>query len=88
MAEQERKKNRQRQAEGIEVARTEGVTFGGYRKEIDDRFLRVYQEWKDGLITATEAMRQIDMKRTTFYRRVSEVEEQGNQEAQEAETEV
>lgn len=28
VAEQERKKNRSRQAEGIEVARTEGVTFG------------------------------------------------------------
>lgn len=79
VAEQERKKNRQPQAEGIEVARTEGVTFGRPRKEIDDRFLRVYQEWKDGLITATEAMRQIDMKRTTFYRRVREVEGQGEE---------
>lgn len=28
VAEQERKKNRQRQAEGIEVARADGVTFG------------------------------------------------------------
>jgi DNA invertase Pin-like site-specific DNA recombinase len=88
VAEQERKKNRQRQAEGIEIARTEGVTFGRPRKEVDDRFLRVYREWKNGLITATEAMRLIDMKRTTFYRRVREVEEQGNQEAQEAETVV
>lgn len=52
-------------------------------KEIDSRFLRVFKEWKYGLITATEAIRQIDMKRTTFYRRVREVDE-----TQEAETEV
>jgi transcriptional regulator of acetoin/glycerol metabolism len=58
----------------------EGVAFGRTRKEIDDRFLRVYQEWKDGLISATEAMRKIDMKRTTFYRRVKEIDEQGSQE--------
>lgn len=88
VAEQERKKNRQRQAEGIEVARTDGVTFGRPRKEIDDRFLRVYQEWKDGLITATEAMQQIDMKRTTFYRRVREIEGQRNQEVHEPKPEV
>lgn len=64
------------------------VTFGRPRKEIDDRFLRVHQEWKDGLITATEAKRQIDMKRTTFYRRVREVEEQGSHGVPEARTEV
>ncbi len=64
------------------------VTFGRSQKEIDDRFLRVHQEWKDGLITATEAMRQIDMKRTTFYRRVREDEEQGSHGVQEAGTEV
>ncbi|OZB92169.1 hypothetical protein CJP46_24845 [Paenibacillus sp. XY044] len=51
MAEQERKKNRKRQAEGIEVACSERVTFGRPRIEIDDRFLQVYQEWIDGFIT-------------------------------------
>jgi DNA invertase Pin-like site-specific DNA recombinase len=39
VAEQERKKNRQRQAEGIVVARSEGVTFGRPRLEIDEKFL-------------------------------------------------
>jgi len=72
---QERKKNGHRQAEGIDNARAEGVTFGRPRKEIDDRFLKVYQNWKAGFITATDAMRQIDMKRTTFYRRVKEIEQ-------------
>ncbi len=74
VAEQERKKNRQRQAEGIEVARADGVTFGRPRQEIDDKFIRTYREWRAGQITATEAMRRIGMKKPTFYRRVREYE--------------
>ncbi|ASA20255.1 recombinase family protein [Paenibacillus donghaensis] len=74
VAEQERKKNRQRQAEGIVVARSEGVTFGRPRQEIDEKFLHIYKEWKDGGITATAAMRQIKMSKPTFYRRVKEYE--------------
>ncbi|MEF3304297.1 recombinase family protein [Paenibacillus sp. GYB003] len=76
VAEQERKKNRQRQAEGIEVARTEGVTFGRPKQEIDDKFIRAYREWKQGQITATEAMKRIGMSKPTFYRRVKEYEKE------------
>ncbi|XEC93730.1 recombinase family protein [Paenibacillus tarimensis] len=75
VAEQERKKNRQRQAEGIEVARADGVTFGRPRQEIDDKFIQAYEDWKKGRMTATEAMRQIGMKKPTFYRRVKEYEQ-------------
>ncbi|NOU82807.1 recombinase family protein [Paenibacillus sp. LMG 31459] len=74
VAEQERKKNRSRQAEGIEVARTEGVTFGRPKHEIDNTFIEVYVAWKSGECTATEAMRRIGMKKPTFYRRVKEYE--------------
>lgn len=74
VAEQERKKNRSRQAEGIEVARTEGVTFGRPKHEIDNTFVEVYEAWKSGEFTATEAMRRIGMKKPTFYRRVKEYE--------------
>ncbi len=75
VAEQERKKNRQRQAEGIEVARGEGVVFGRPKQEIDRKFVETYREWKEGQITATDAMRRIGMKKPTFYRRVKEYEE-------------
>lgn len=51
MAEQERKKNRQRQAEGIEVARADGVIFGRPKQEIDGKFVETYREWKAGQIT-------------------------------------
>ncbi|WP_218642546.1 recombinase family protein [Paenibacillus borealis] len=72
VAEQERKKNRQRQAEGIEVARAEGVRFGRPKKEIDEVFTHIYKEWKSGALTAKSAMRQLNMKHRTFYRRVNE----------------
>lgn len=74
VAEQERKKNRLRQAEGIEVARADGVTFGRPKQEIDDKFVQAYKEWKAGTLTATTAMKQIGMKKPTFYRRVKEYE--------------
>jgi DNA invertase Pin-like site-specific DNA recombinase len=74
VAEQERKKNRQRQAEGIEVARKDGVKFGRPKKEIDMSFIRVYDQWRSGAITATAAMKLLEMKSNTFYRRVKEYE--------------
>lgn len=74
VAEQERKKNRQRQAEGIEVAKAEGVRFGRPKKEIDEVFSHVYKEWKSGTLTAKSAMSRLNMKHRTFYRRVKEYE--------------
>ncbi|MEK4508919.1 recombinase family protein [Paenibacillus sp. FSL K6-2524] len=74
VAEQERKKNRQRQAEGIEVARASGVTFGRPRQQVDEKFLRAYEEWRAGRMTATAAMKQSGLTKPTFYRRVKEYE--------------
>ncbi|PJN50208.1 hypothetical protein PAEVO_52520 [Paenibacillus sp. GM2FR] len=72
VAEQERKKNRKRQAEGIEVARAAGVTFGRPRKKVDETFIPEYEEWKVGRITATMAMKNSRLTKPTFYRRVRE----------------
>ncbi|WP_342421109.1 recombinase family protein [Paenibacillus sp. FSL E2-0178] len=74
VAEQERKKSKQRQAEGIEVALSQGVKFGRPKQEINDDFIKAYNEWKSGGITAVDAMRRVDMKPNTFYRRVSDYE--------------
>jgi DNA invertase Pin-like site-specific DNA recombinase len=46
VAEQERMKNYNRQAESIEVARGNGVKFGRLKRSIDDQFILVYQKWK------------------------------------------
>ncbi|GGA49250.1 recombinase family protein [Paenibacillus physcomitrellae] len=75
VAEQERKKNRQRQAEGIEVAKAEGVRFGRPKREIDEMFIKIYNEWNLGEITGVKAIEKLGMKRRTFYRRVNEYEE-------------
>lgn len=76
VAEQERKKNKQRQAEGIELAKNNGVRFGRRKYEINADFIQVYNEWKSGVITATEGMKRLDLKPNTFYRRVKEHENQ------------
>lgn len=75
VAEQERKKTKQRQAEGIEVALKKGIKFGRPKTEITQEFKNLYAEWKQGKISATNCMKILDMKPNTFYRRAKEHEE-------------
>lgn len=66
---------RQRQAEGIAIAKANGVYKG--RKPIDvddDAFAREYAIWKAGNCTARTAMARLGLKPNTFYRRVKEYE--------------
>lgn len=74
MAEKERVKIRQRQAEGIAIAKEKGKYKGRKKIEVDDVFQNVYNKWKSEEITATKAMELTGLKRNTFYRRVSEYE--------------
>lgn len=69
IAELEREYIRQRQREGIEIAKANGVYKG--RKPIErDNFDTVVTLWRKGEITAVEAQRRLDMKPSTFYRKV------------------
>jgi DNA invertase Pin-like site-specific DNA recombinase len=74
VAEQERKKIKQRQAEGIIIAKSRGKYKGRKKIEINSKFQKIYTTWKDGEITATNAMELLGLKRNTFYRRVKEYE--------------
>lgn len=74
MAEDERKRIKERQEEGIRVAIQNGVKFGRKKLEIDEKFKSVYYDWKQNKITAVEAMKIVGMKSNTFYRRVREHE--------------
>lgn len=74
MAEEERKRIKERQEEGIKVAISKGVKFGRKKIEIHESFKSTYNEWKQNKITAVEAMRIAGMKSNTFYRRVKEYE--------------
>ena len=69
VAELEREYILQRQREGIAVAKANGVYKG--RKPITrPNFDAVVAEWRSGSITAVEAMRRLNMKPSTFYRKV------------------
>ncbi len=75
VAEQERLKIRKRQAEGIALARAEGRAYGRPKIEIDDKFLSIYRQWKAGSLSAVQAMKLADMKKTTWYQRVKDYED-------------
>ncbi|MEN8906987.1 MAG: recombinase family protein [Clostridiales bacterium] len=78
MAEDERKRIKERQAEGIRIALEKGVKFGRKKIEINEKFKSVYDDWKDKKITAVHAMKILGMKSNTFYRRVKEYEQRNN----------
>lgn len=68
IAEQERITTRKRQEEGTAAARARGVHLGRPKAFYPTNWLEVYPVWKAGEITAVEAMRRLQMKRSTFYK--------------------
>ncbi|MBD5452432.1 MAG: recombinase family protein [Lachnospiraceae bacterium] len=74
VAELEREYIRQRQKEGIEIAKEEGKYKGRRPKKLND-FDEIYAQWKSGKITATSACKQLGISRSTFYRKVADHEE-------------
>lgn len=64
-----------RQREGIEIARQNGKYQGRKPIVIDwEKFAEVYGRWKAGEIQGVAAMRELDLKPSTFYRRVRDYE--------------
>lgn len=74
MAQEERDHIRKRQREGIDAAKKQGKTFGRPKAQATNEFMEAYNEWKKGNITATRAMQQANVKKTTFYKLVKQVE--------------
>lgn len=71
----EREQLKQRQREGIEIAKAQGKYTG--RKPIPTdwtRFGQLYGEWRAKHITGRDFMRRMNMSANTFYRRVREYE--------------
>lgn len=71
MAEQERLTIRRRQREGIDAAKNKGKHLGQPRLVMPECFPFVYQEWRNGTITAKEAMKKTGLSSTSFYRMVN-----------------
>lgn len=74
VAELEREYIRQRQREGIEIAKKQGKYNGRPAKQ-PDGFEEVYSQWKQKKITAAYASKQLGISRSTFYRKIREYEE-------------
>lgn len=71
MAELERENILQRQREGIEIAKAQGKYKGKPPIQVNEKeFKAICKEWRNGEITATKAMKILNLKPNTFYRRV------------------
>lgn len=74
MAELERENILQRQKEGIAIAKAAGKYKGKPPIKIDEKqFRAVCHRWRDGNITARQAMDELKVKPNTFYRRVKQL---------------
>jgi DNA invertase Pin-like site-specific DNA recombinase len=67
-AAKERESIKRRQAEGISCAKARGQRFGRPTIAKPNNWQEVTTEWKNGTITAREAMNKLGMKPNTFYR--------------------
>ena len=67
ISENERLNIRARQAEGIAIAKANGVRFGPEPKPLPDNFYDIYRMWARGELSVSEAARLCNMPRSTFY---------------------
>jgi len=75
VAELEREYLRDRQREGIEIAKKKGK-YRGRKPGIYPGFEHLLEESKRGRITAATAMRKLGMSKTTWYRKAKELQGQ------------
>lgn len=68
IAEEERLKNHQRQSEGIMAAKNKGVVFGRPNIRKPENYEAVMEKVVAGELKAVEAMRELGVKKTTFYK--------------------
>lgn len=74
VAENERVNIRQRQAEGIALAKARGVHFGRTPNPLPENFYDVYQQWKLKKLTIKQAATECGMPQTTFFERAKAFE--------------
>ena len=73
VAEQERTFIKQRQKEGILVAKNNGVKFGRPKIEKPQNFDIVVNKWKNKEIKSKDAMKLLGLKTNTFYNMVKDI---------------
>ena len=72
VAQSERENIRKRQEQGIAAAKAKGVKFGRPEKEVPDNFARLVSDWEKKKIPLSEILKQCNMSKATFYRRLRE----------------
>lgn len=72
VAETEREFIKQRQAEGIAVAKINGVKFGKPKMKLPHTFENYFKLWSNGKISIREGAELAGMSASTFYRRCNE----------------
>ena len=83
MADLEREQIRQRQAEGIAIAKKAGKYTGRQAIGIDPYlFEQLYRQWKKGDITQKYMAKKLGVSRPTLYRRIQEYKKQNNAKTQ------
>lgn len=75
MAEQERIRTLNRQADGILAAKALGKHLGRPKMKVPDGWTEIYTLWKGNEITAVEAMKRTGLKKSTFYKLVKLTDE-------------
>ena len=70
VAQTEREAIRQRQAEGIAIAKANGVRFGRRPVELPPEFEALHREYISGELSLREAAERAGMSKSTFHRRV------------------
>ena len=79
IAEEERTNIRQRQSEGIAIAKAEGKYKGRKAEDLPKNFPGLYNRWKEGMITAVEFTKLLGYKsRNTTYRKIRQYEKEIN----------
>ncbi|NLT10701.1 MAG: recombinase family protein [Ruminococcus sp.] len=73
-AEKERENIRKRQRQGIEATKASGKYLGRPKANFPENWESTYNEWKSGSITAVRAMKNLGLKKTTFYKLVKQYE--------------
>lgn len=72
VAEKERQNNKRRQKQGIEIAKQQGIKFGRPEIQYPEKWEDVYSKWEQGKCKAIDAMIELGLKKSTFYKLVKQ----------------
>ena len=67
VAQQERENIKERQAQGIAIAKASGVRFGRPPKPLPENFMEAYELWRSGNISEKKAANMCQLPLSTFY---------------------